>query len=106
MMIMKMIIIKVTVKNHEQERAHGNEAVSGKVRVKVWHRSPRTMHPPKHPPIGPEATQGPIGPVFCLLYLKNAGSIYVESSKALSSKRGPIFRNLNLLQAILQNIIY
>ena len=32
---MKMIIIKVTVKNHEQERAHGNEAVSGKVRVKV-----------------------------------------------------------------------
>ena len=37
MMIMIMIIIKVTVKNHEQERAHGNdlEAVSGKVRVKV-----------------------------------------------------------------------
>ena len=34
---MIMTIIKVTVKNHEQERAHGNdlEAVSGKVRVKV-----------------------------------------------------------------------
>ena len=61
MMIMIMIIIKVTVKNHDKERAHGNdlEAVSGKVRSESL--TPNT-YPPKHPPIGPEAIQGPIGP--------------------------------------------
>ena len=71
MMIMIMIIIKVTVKNPEKERAHGNdlEAVSGKEwKSDTDHLSPRTMHPPKHPPIGLEATQGLIGPVFFACY--------------------------------------